>query len=178
MADASPDYPQDPNLQLLTGVIFAESASKFYGGGENAGEKEAIGKTFVNAAHYAATTEQDGKKCWNSSFGDGTILAAIQKLALAYNTATWNRVMNGSSLKPAAELAKLQPDDAEHLRLSVEAANTLSPLIGPKAVNALAMKNPVAFNRAGDSPPSARMEKIGHLGAHTFYGFKQGRECQ
>jgi hypothetical protein len=69
-----------------------------------------------------------------------------------------------------------QPLSEQTLRLSVEAANALSPLTGPKAVNALGMKNPFAFNRAGDSPPRARMEKIGHLGAHTFHGFKQGRE--
>ena len=99
MGSPDSDYPKDPNLQLLVGVIFAESGSKNYGGGENASEKEAIGKTFVNAAYYAAMKEQGGKKCYNDSFGDGTILSAIQTMAVAYSTATWNRVMNGNGKK-------------------------------------------------------------------------------
>jgi hypothetical protein len=37
---------------------------------------------------------------------------------------------------------------------------------------------PVAFNKANNSPPSKREEKIGRIGPTTFYGFKEGREVQ
>ena len=110
MASPDSDYPKDPNLQLLVGVIFAESGSKNYGGGENASEKEAIGKTFVNAAYYAAMKEQGGKKCYNDSFGDGTILSAIQTMAVAYSTAIWNRVMNGNLRSAFAPLRHHGPE--------------------------------------------------------------------
>jgi hypothetical protein len=37
---------------------------------------------------------------------------------------------------------------------------------------------PVAFNKAFNSPPSKRMQKIGRIGSTTFYGFKPGRYAQ
>ena len=170
-------YPRDLNIQLLIGLIFAESAGK-NSGGENADEKLAIGATFLNMAYYAGLTQIDNKKCFNKDFGGGTLLSAINKGSAAYLKPMWNKVMVGNSLKPDAELAKLVPDDAAHLDLCVVAATALgnSPAVTP--VRALSNKKPVNFNKAANTPSSLRIERIGKLGTTTFYGFKAGRECQ
>ena len=140
---------QDANIEPLVGAIFAESSSEHWGGGENADEKQAIGSTIVNATYYAKTKQVAGKKCYNDTFGNGTILSAIQKIVLAYNGNQWIKVMNGNRLKSAAELAKLVPDDAQHLELSIEAANAIGALQGPRSVGTLlGSKVPVGFNKA------------------------------
>ena len=90
--------PSDLRAQLLVGVIFAESSTKFVGG-ENPGEKVAIGAAFVNCAYYAGVAKVGKQKCYNDSFGDGTLLGAIQSSSLAYNAPMWKKVMNGSRLK-------------------------------------------------------------------------------
>jgi hypothetical protein len=171
-------YPKDPSTQLLVGLIFAESASKHVGGGENAEEKKAIGLTVLNAAYYGRMKSLAGKKCYNDSFGDGTLLSAIKTMAVAYNQPAWNKVMAGNTLKAAAELEKLDPDTAKHLELSIEAAETVASAMPPRGVIGLTNRAPVGFNQGADSPPSKRMERLGRLGAHTFYGFKKDRECQ
>jgi hypothetical protein len=184
--------PETLERQLLVGVIYAESGSKAYSGEENADEKLAIGWTFVNRAYYAQFKPVDGKhKCYNESFGDGTLVSAVKTGSAAYNpvdkdnkkvdNAPWYDIMNGNRLKSLEDLAKSleEPAKLEHFKLSVEAANKIDPYVKkPRALPKLGERIPVAFNQATNQPPSPqRMERIGKLGVHTFYGFKPGREC-
>jgi len=53
--------PTDTKSQLLVGALFAESSTKFYGGGENPGEKTAIAQAIVNMAFYAGQSKINGK---------------------------------------------------------------------------------------------------------------------
>jgi hypothetical protein len=184
--------PETLERQLLVGVIYAESGSKAYSGEENADEKLAIGWTFVNRAYYAQFKPVDGKhRCYNESFGDGTLVSAVKTGSAAYNPvdkdnkkvdyAPWYDIMNGNRLKSLEELAESlqEPAKLEHFKLSVEAANKIDPYVNkPRALPKLGNRIPVAFNQAVDKPPSPqRMERIGKLSVHTFYGFKAGREC-
>ncbi len=172
------DLPTEPDKQLLTGAIFAESSTKHYGG-EHADEKTCIGMCVVNLAFYARQRKPNGGRCYNNSYGSGTILSAITTAFVAYNGAMWNKAMAGNALKSKAQLERdLNADEAEHLRLSIEAANGINILAAPLAYSGFANKRPLQFNQAADRPPSPRTERIGRAGAHTFYGFKQGRECE
>ena len=171
------DSPTDAKRQLLAGALFAESSTKFYGGGEDAGEKTAIAQAIINMAFYAGQSKMGGKKCYNESFGDGSVLSAIKRAIVAYGKDRWNLVMSGDKLKSKADLEKvLNKFDVEHLKGCVEAVNALSSAV--PISNGTFGRIPLQFNQATDSPPSPRTEKIGKAGAHTFYAFIVGRECQ
>lgn len=172
--------PTEADKQLLLGIIFSESSTKHYGG-ENADEKICIGLCVVNMAYYAKQSTMSGKRCYNSSYGNGTILSSIQKGFLAYNSPRWNKIMTGNTLKTKAILeTSLNPDEIEHLRLSVVAlASVSTSTASTQTYSGLSNRIPLQFNQAANSPPSDRLEKLGKLGTkHTFYGFKIGRECQ
>lgn len=171
------NLPTDVKSQLLVGALFAESSTKFYGGGENPAEKTAIAQAIVNMAFYAGQSKMSGKKCYNSSYGDGTILSAVKRAIVAYGKDRWNLVMASDKLKSKADLEKvLNSFDVEHLKGCVEAVNALSSSV--PITNGSFGRIPLQFNQAKDSPPSTRTEKIGKEGAHTFYAFIDGRECQ
>lgn len=171
------NLPTDPMLQLLTGAVFAESSTRWFGG-ENALEKEAIAWSILNMSHFATVTK--GTHNYNRAFGDGTVLSAIRKAIVAYGGGRWNLVMNGNQLKAEATLERLEPADVEHLRLTIEVVTAIGPAPRlPHALASLSDRIPVQFNQATDSPPSAqRQEKIGRHGKHTFYAFKAGREAE
>lgn len=171
------DLPTDAQKQILVGALFAESSTKFYGGGEDGGEKTAIAQAITNMAFYAAQGKMNGKKCYNSSYGDGTLLSAVKRAIVAYDKKQWNLVMSADRLKSKADLEKvLDQFGIEHLKGCVETVNALSSVI-PMS-NSTFGRIPLQFNQASNSPPSPRTEKIGKAGAHTFYAFKSGRECQ
>ena len=172
------DLPAGAEQQLLTGAIFAESSTKHVGG-ENAGEKICIGMAVVNMAYYARLRKPGGGRCYNNSFGSGTILSAIITGFVAYGGAMWNKIMSGDQLRPKAALERaLNADEVEHLRLSVEALDSINTGGAPLSYAGLGGARPLQFNQAENSPPSPRTESIGRAGSHTFYGFKRGRECE
>lgn len=171
--------PDDPTIELLVGVIYAESSTRF-AGGEDADEKDAVGWTFVNITYYAKHKPEGKKRCYNADMGDGTLLSAVKRKSVAYNGPTWRQVMSGDALKPLATLVtSLDPFQKAHLELCVDAANAIGAHAeGPHELSTLANRVPVEFNRASDSPANpARGEKIGRIGSHSFYAFKEGREC-
>jgi hypothetical protein len=171
--------PTDPMLQLLTGAVFAESASRG-SGGESHEEKEAIAWTILNMSHYATVKPERARRGYNAAFGDGTVLGAIRKAIVAYEGRQWQLVMNGVTLKPRSNLERLVPGDREHLRLVLVVTNLIGPAPTlPRGLASLGNRMPVQFNQANDSPPSRdRQERIGRLGKHTFYAFKPGREAE
>lgn len=165
------DLPTDADQQLLVGMVFAEASGPF------ADEIEAIVSCMVNCANYASYKEP-GKKCYNDSFGDGTILSAIKKCSRAYGSGQWTRVMVGDLLKAKTDLeGSLIPSEVSKLKACCEGVATVSagsvPYSDPASKRCL-----IQFNQAADSPPSNRQEKVAKYGAHTFYAFKKGRECQ
>lgn len=173
------NLPTDARSQLLVGALFAESSTRNYGGGENPAEKTAIAQAIINMAFYAAQRTMNGTRCYNDSFGDGTILGAIRRAIVAYGQTRWNLVMSANQLKSKAELERvLTPDDVEHLRGCVVAVNQIGNAAAPLSNNVFGRRIPLQFNQAANSPPSPRTERIGREGAHTFYAFKIGRECQ
>ena len=172
------DLPTDAAKQILVGAIFAESSTKFSGGGEDAGEKTAIVQAIINLSYYAGQSKMNGKKCYNSSFGDGTILGAVKKSIHAYGQTRWNLVMVNDKLKTKAILEKvLDQFDVAHLKNCVETVNKHSSAAAPVSNDTFG-RNPLQFNQAKNAPPSPRTEKVGKVGAHTFYAFITGRECQ
>lgn len=179
MSRAQLTLPTDPMLQLLTGAVFAESSTRWYGG-EDHGEKEAIAWAILHMSHFATVKPPGRARGYNSSFGDGTVLSAIRKAIVAFGGPRWSLVMNGNVLKPVASLARLEPADHEHLALCLVVTNAISPAPAlPHALATLGNRIPVQFNQATNSPPSAdRQERIGRLGRHTFYAFKEGREAE
>ncbi len=176
MAKLDFTLPTDPMLQLLTGAVFAESSTRWYGG-EDALEKEAIAWSILNMSHFA--TVRKGTHNYNRSFGDGTVLSAIRHAIVAYGSARWNLVMNTNLLKEAATLERLEPADRDHLRLVCAVTTAIGPAPQlPHALASLGDRIPVQFNQATNSPPSAqRQERIGKHGRHTFYAFIVGREA-
>lgn len=171
--------PSDPMLQLLSGAVFAESSTR-WAGGENHDEKEAVAWSILNMSHFATVKPPGARRGYNAAFGDGTVLSAIRKAIVAYEGPRWQLVMNGVTLKPRSSLDRLQPADREHLRLVLIVTNAIGPAPTlPRAVASLGNRIPVQFNQANDAPPSRdRQEKIGRLGRHTFYAFKENREAE
>jgi hypothetical protein len=179
-----PNLPTDRNTQLLVGLIFAESSSKNWGGGDNEDEKIEMGLTVLNRSYYAKLRAPNGRN-YNTRFGDGTVLGALQISGefVAYGGNRWNQVMTGTSLKSKAELDRLQVFEKDHLRLSIDAANFCNngnppPPTGLATVGGIPGQFPVAFNKANNQPPSPRMVKFVHVGSHSFYSFVTGREAQ
>lgn len=168
--------PANIDDQRIAGMIYAESAGAS-SGGENADEKSAIGATIANRAHHARCMSQpNGHACFNTDFGDGTILGALQHGFAAYGGARWNEVMVNDEMRPEAELNALPPGKQQHLNLSIAAAEALN--LGATPISQPAVGGaPVAFNQASNNPPSPRMLRIGGAGAHSFYGFRPNREC-
>jgi len=76
------DLPTDAMLQLLTGAVFAESSTGWYGG-ENHDEKAAIAWAILNMTHYATLKPPGSRRGYNSAFGDGTVLSAIRRAIVA-----------------------------------------------------------------------------------------------
>lgn len=168
--------PAALDVQRIAGMIYAESAA-VNSGGENADEKAGIGATIVNRAHHArCNATLGGGACYNSGFGNGTILDALKHGFAAYGQARWNEIMINDIMRPPAELNALPQSKRDHLDLSIVAAEALDLASTPLSQIAVGGA-PVAFNQASDSPPSPRMKRIGSAGKHTFYAFKPGREC-
>lgn len=173
--------PDDRTSALLVAVMYAESSSRNWGGGESADEKEAIGWTFVNIAYFARHKPEGKKYCYNSDMGVGTLLSAIKSKSLAYNTPLWKQIMNGDSLKPLATLGKtLEPAQQVHLELCANAAADIGAHPeGPHPLTTLGDSVPIEFNKARNSPSNPkRLERIGGIGSHSFYAFIAGRECE
>jgi hypothetical protein len=167
--------PTGATEQLLVGMIFAESSTS--GGAD---EKRCIGLCAMNMAYYATLTPPEGKKrCYNDTFGDGTVLGALKKgFPQSYKSARWNVVMDGDKLKTEAKIkAILQAADMAHFKAVLTAAADAAKVTAP-AQDPTSKKTPVQFNQARDSPPSKRQEKIATYKPHTFYGFKAGQECE
>ncbi|MGJ5065223.1 hypothetical protein [Bradyrhizobium oligotrophicum] len=169
------DLPTDPNQQLIAGAIFSESTA---GANANADEKRCIGLCIVNMAYYATLTQDSGKPCYNSSFGDGSILSAIKKNIYGYGSAQWKKVMDADAMKSKDDLEdSLTASEVKHLKGSVEASATAIAATAP-ASDSASGRIPVQFNQAANNPPSTREEKIARYASETFYAFKTGRECQ
>ena len=117
-------------------------------------------------------------RCYNDSFGSGTIQSAVRNGFQAYGGARWNEVMKADDTMKTRAVLESTLDQAklDHLRLSIESANAITS--APPINNATLGGAPVAFNQASNSPPSARMERAAAAGAHTFYKFKSNRECE
>lgn len=163
--------PTDSDSQLLVGLTFAEAS------GTDASEIQAIAACLVNCAYYA-NFKQPPKKCYNESFGDGTILSAIKKCSQAYESRQWKRVMDGDALQSKAALeAVLIPVEVAKLKACCDGVATVTAGEVPYSDQA-AKRNLIQFNQATNSPPSVRQEKVTAYGVHTFYAFKSGRECQ
>jgi hypothetical protein len=179
-----PTLPAKKDTQLLTGLIFAESSSQSWGGGDNEDEKIEMGLTVLNRTYYATLRAPNGRN-YNSRFGDGTVLGALAVGGefVAFGGDRWKRVMNGSSLKSRAELNALQLYEKQHLSLSIDAAEFCmdgkAPLpTGLAGIGNPAGQFPIAFNKANDSPPSGRMFKFLRVGSHSFYAFIKEMEAQ
>lgn len=178
MANLPFSRPTDPMLQILTGAVFAESSTRYFGG-ENHEEKEAIAWAILHMSHYALVKPTGARRGYNSSFGDGTVLSAIKKAIVAYEGPRWDLIMSGTSLKPDSSLERLDPADREHLQLVVTVIASIGPApVLPHPLVTLENRIPLQFNQANNAPPSPRTEKIGKLGKHTFYAFKVGREAE
>lgn len=180
-----PSLPTDKNTQLLVGLIFAESSSKNWGGGDNEDEKIEMGLTVLNRTFYARLTAPNGRS-YNHTFGNGTVQSAIQYSGefVAYGGERWKKVMTGTSLKTKAELDRLQVFEKEHLALSIDAATFCTDGKAPLPTGLAGIGNPagqfpVAFNKAANSPPNKRrMVKFLSVGSHSFYSFIPGREAE
>lgn len=170
--------PSGEEPEALTGAIFSESTGAA-SAGDYDNEKNCIGLAVINASYYATWKTHGGKTCYNSSFGDGSIIDAIRKTIGAYGKSRWKLIMNGDRLKSKVQLeAILTPADVDHLKRTVDAVNRIYPMNPPVTYVALG-REPLQFNQAADSPPNPqRQEKIGRYASHTFYAFKKGRECQ
>lgn len=167
------DLPTDANHQLLVGLVYAEASST--PGDDD--EKRGIAAAILNMAHYATYTEPK-KKCYNTSFGDGTVLSAIKKGSMAYNSPQWNKVMAGDALKAKADLENsLIPTEVRKLKACVESVAAVADGVPPIA-DTKSSRNLLQFNQADNSPPSPRQERVAKYGIHTFYAFIKGRECQ
>lgn len=169
--------PEDSKIRLLAIVIYAESTTEDLGG-EDAAEKDAIGATFMNRAHYATLEPANGKgRCYNTDFGDGTLLSAIQKGSVAVGAAQWNKIASDNDLKPQKDLEKVLtlPKQREHYNLSVEAAQRIAAKVAPITISSGGI--PVGFNQSEKQSPSSRMEHLVKLAKHHFWVFKKGREC-
>jgi hypothetical protein len=168
------DLPTDSDQQLLVGTTFAEASSN----PDVDDEKKGIVACMTNIAYYA--TYADGAKtCYNSSFGDGTVLAAIKKGSAAYGSPQWKRVMEGDALQSKAVLERtLIPSEIKKLKACVQSVTIVIGVSAPTA-DPKSNRNLLQFNRADDSPPNPnRQEKVARYAGHTFYAFKLGRECQ
>lgn len=169
------DLPTDADQQLLVGMVFAESTS---GAGGDDDEKQCMAECIVNMAYFATYTVS-GKHCYNTSFGDGTILDAIVKGSSAHGGKQWGRVMDNDALRTKADLEKdLIPSEIAKLKASVEAVARAVALGAAPVTDAASNRALIQFNQANDSPPSGRQEKAARHGSHSFYAFKTGRECQ
>lgn len=172
------DLPTDPMVQLLSGAVFAESSTRWFGG-EDHDEKEAIAWAILHMSHFATLKPEGRSRGYNAAFGDGTVLSAIKKAIVAYEGPRWDLIMSGTALKPDSSLERLDPADREHLQLVVTVVAAIGPApVLPHRLVTLENRIPLQFNQANNSPPSPRTEKIGKLGKHTFYAFKAGREAE
>jgi RHS repeat-associated protein len=179
-----PPYPSTQPARQLVGAVYGESSTPSSGGGEYPDEKIAIAETFAYQAYFATVYPK-----FDKNFGDGSLWGAIQKNSLAVGGALWNQVMDGSTstcdLKgPETVGQALQGAAARtHFIDSVIAVNEIAAAVTPASqlllpVPELNPQVPVGFNKASNSPPSPRMQKIGRIGSTTFYGFKPGRAAQ
>ena len=168
------ELPKNEDTQLITGAIFSEATA---GANANADEKRCIALSILNMTYYATYT-QPHKTCYNTDFGDGSVLDAIKKAISGYNSAMWKKVMESDKLKSKTNLEQtLIPSEIAHLKGAVATAGDVIDANLP-ANDTLTSRAPVQFNRAANTPPNPkRQEKIAHYGSHTFYAFKAGREC-
>jgi hypothetical protein len=168
------DLPTGADEQLLVGSVFSEATA---GGGASDDEKLCIALCVMNMSYYATYT-QPGKTCYNDAFGDGTVLSAIKKAIKGYNSPQWKKIMESNALKSKDDLeGALIPSEIAHLKGAVTAAKKAIDANLP-AKDPGSGRAPIQLNKANDSPPSPRQEKISHYALQTFYGFKSGRECQ
>ena len=134
----------------------------------------AIAACFLNRVYYGALSDGNGR-----DFGT-TLLQAISKGSSAHKGSMWNSLMVSDVMKNPEDLIAALTDAAqrEHFRLSCESAARVAGKACPIQNANLGNKASAAFNQATNAPPSPRFEQIGHLGAHSFYGMKAGREAQ
>jgi hypothetical protein len=165
--------PAERERRQLAGAVFAETLQL------NFNEKQAITTTFSNRAFFATICA--GRRNYNQNFGDGTIWSAIQNGSTAVNNQRWNLVFSGDDLRPRHVLQQNLPSvwNRSELNQSIRAAEYTSIGMIMEGITDLGGRHPIAFNQAADAPPNSdRMEKIGALGAHTFYGFRLWRGCE
>lgn len=180
-------YPASKEQRQLAGLIYAESSSKNVGGGEFQDEKIAIGYTVENRAYYGkikkAMVNGQMRTCYNQAFGAGDVWSAISytnpKQFEAYNGPQWRKVMVGDDLQPYKVLDNqmYDRDDRIHFNMSLIAARLIDPSQALFSFSSFNNSVPVGFNKAPKTPPSGRMNKIGSISVHSFYGFITGREC-
>lgn len=96
-------------------------------------------------------------------------MTAIKIGSVAYNGTRWNLVMKDDALLPLDKLKEISKLEKEPLVRAIRAATEV--MQGKNKTEAL------RFNRAENTPPSTRMERLQKIGAHTFYRFKIGLEC-
>jgi RHS repeat-associated protein len=172
--------PKDHDSRLLVATIFAESSTASYGG-ENFDEKEAIAVTIMNQAFYAVLPP--GKKHnYNKSFGDGTILSAIQHGCASYDGRLWDLVASPNDLLPQSQLnSNLKLGYRTHFNLRVDVANLLLGYHAPLTIKLLNNRAPIGFHSGkliGVIPDPDRDDIIGKIGRHQFYGFHKGNEYE
>jgi len=168
-----------PRRQLV-GMIYAESSTPNAGGGEFHEEKVGIGQTIGNRTFYATMTPPPpATSCYNSEYGNGTVWSALSSSGQfqAFGGSRWNEVMNGDDLKQPAALnqSMRRISDRQHFNLSVEAVREVD--IGLGLVPELLDAKPIAFQQSAQAG-SPRWQLSGKLGAHHFFSFAPGRECQ
>jgi hypothetical protein len=169
------DLPTDADQQLLVGMVFAESSS---GASADDDEKQCMAECIVNMAYFATYTV-NGKHCYNTSFGDGTVLNAIEKGSAAHGGPQWSRVMSNNAFRSKADLEKsLNASEIAKLKACVVTVAKAVAMGAAPITDTASNRVLIQFNQANDSPPSGRQEKAARHGSHSFYAFKAGRECQ
>ena len=178
VSTCSVPVPTGQDKQILAGAIFGEAEQSRM----TNDEREAIASTFQNRVFHVQRWA-DPSFCPNIT-GDSrssqeaqdvgdfgrTLLQSISKGSLAYGGGQWNKVMDSDIMRSSADICtRIQPGELAPLHRAIQAANAMYGNRGRRFL--------VAFNRAQNQPPSPRMKLEVSIAAHSFYRFKQDREC-
>lgn len=178
VSTCSVPVPTGQDRQLLAGAVFAEAQQSR----SPNDEREAIASTFQNRIIHVRRWGNatfcpsiTGQRRTNQAAQDArdfgsTLLGSIRTGSAAYGGGQWDKVMDSNRMRPSADIcARIQPGELAPLHRAIQAANAMYGRQGRRFF--------VAFNQARNRPPSARMELGARIAAHSFYKFRQGREC-